>query len=202
MKRAAIYARTSTGKQDVDLQLDELRDYAKLRKLDLVAELIDEGVSSGKAQRPELEKLMALTRRRKVDVILVWRFDRFARSTRELMAGLDEFRSLGVDFISLRESVDTSTPAGRVLFTMIAAIAEFEREIIRERVKAGVEKARRKGKRLGRPKRIVDVHRARNLRADGLSWSAISKKLKMPASTIRARLAENPSEAPASIAQN
>ena len=112
------------------------------------------------------------------------------------MAGLDEFRALSVDFISLRESVDTSTPAGRVLFTMIAAIAEFEREIIRERVRAGIAKARRKGKRLGRPKRIVDIHRARNLRAQGLSWSAISRKLGTPASTIRARLAENPSKAP------
>jgi DNA invertase Pin-like site-specific DNA recombinase len=201
MNRVAIYARTSTGKQDVDLQLEELREYAKLRKLKIVGEFIDEGVSSGKVQRPKLEELMTFTRRRKTVVILVWRFDRFARSTRELMAGLDEFRFLGVDCISLRESV-TSTPAGRVLFTMIAAIAEFEREIIRERVKAGTEKAKRKGKRLGRPKRIVDVHRVKKLRAQGLSWSVISRKLKMPASTIRSRLAENPFEATPQIAPN
>jgi DNA invertase Pin-like site-specific DNA recombinase len=188
--RTALYARTSTHKQDTDLQLSELRDFADRAHYQIIGEFIDEGVSSGRGSRPKLEELMVMARRRQVDVVLVWRFDRFARSTRELMNALEEFRRLNVDFISLREAVDTSTPAGRVLFAMIAAVAEFEREIIRERVRAGVAKARRQGKRLGRPPVYLDVGRARRLREAGRSWQMISKELKAPISTIRSRLAK------------
>lgn len=186
--RAALYARTSTSKQDIDLQIHELREFCSRRKLQVVAEFVDVGVSSSERSRPELERLLADARRGAIDIVVVWRFDRFARSTRELMNALDEFRQLNVDFISLREAVDTSTPAGRVLFAMIAAVAEFERDIIRERVKAGIAKARRQGKRLGRPKVYLDIGRARQLRESGHSWRFISKELNAPISTIRSRL--------------
>lgn len=191
--RAALYARTSTHKQDTDLQLNELREFASRAGYNVIGEFIDEGVSSARERRPKHDELMLKARRRQIDIVLVWRFDRFARSTQELLNALEEFRKLGVDFISLREAVDTSTPAGRVLFAMIAAVAEFEREIIRERVKAGVAKARRKGKRLGRPKVYLDVGRARRLREEGQSWQAISKELGAPVSTIRSRLSSKQS---------
>lgn len=197
-RRAAIYARTSTGRQDVDLQLEELRAVVRQRKHTLVGEFVDEGVSSGEATRPQLERLLEQARRGRLDVVLVWRFDRFARSTRELVTALDEFKALGVDFVSLREAVDTSTPTGRVAFAIFAAIAEFERELIRERVKAGVEKARRAGKRLGRPRRRIAqklIDRAEALRAEGLSWNLVADQLEVPATTLR-RAVKSPPKSP------
>lgn len=187
-QRVAIYARTSTNRQDIEMQLDDLRRHVEMRRWELSGEFVDEGVSSRRDKRPEMEKLMTLARRRSIDQVVVWRFDRFARSTRELVTALDEFRTLGVHFTSLQEAIDTSTPAGRVVFAVIAAVAEFEREIIRERVKAGVAKAKRNGKKLGRPRRYVDIQRARKLREEGHSWSTISKCLHIPASTIRLHL--------------
>lgn len=151
MKRVIIYARVSTKEQNVDMQLSDLKSYAELRKLRVVEVYIDYA-SGAKSDRVNYQKLFNDVRKRKTDVVLVWKFDRFARSTKELINALEEFNSLGVDFISYKENVDTSTPAGKILFTMISAFAEFERSIIRERVIAGMEKAKARGARIGRPK--------------------------------------------------
>jgi len=175
MKTAALYARVSTKKQDNETQLRQLREYADRRGL-VVADYVDV-ISTGKEFRFNLQRLMTDARLKLFDVVIVARFDRFARSTRELVTALEEFQVLGIHFISLSESIDTSTPAGKMVFTMISAFAEFERNIIRERVRAGIEKARSKGKRLGRPKRIVDKEKVAFLSAAGQSVAQISRKL-------------------------
>ena len=131
-------------------------------------------LSGAKESRPALNRLMKDATKRKFDVVLVFRFDRFARSTKHLITALETFSSLGVDFISYQEAVDTTTPAGKMLFTMISAFAEFERAIISERVKAGLEKAKAKGKKLGRPKVEVDVEEVKRLRGQGLSIRQIA----------------------------
>lgn len=170
MKQAAIYARVSTREQEPKTQLRELRAYAKRRNLRVAYELVEQE-SGAKEKRPELEKLLDLTRKRKVDVVLVWKFDRFARSTKQLVTALEEFRELDVDFISYTENVDTSTAAGKALFTMVSAFAEFERDLIRERVKAGLDRARADGTKLGRPaiddQTIEELNKARYK----LKWS-------------------------------
>lgn len=184
--RVALYARVSTTNhgQDVGLQLDELRNVAQAKGWQVVGEFIDEGISGGKQSRPALDKMMAAVRDRQVDVVAVWRFDRFARSTQHLLAALDEFRTLGVDFISIRESVDTSTPTGKMVFTFLAAVAEFEKAIIQERVKAGVARARAQGKRCGRPPRDIDLDLARMLREQGHGVRRIAKMMQVPKSTL------------------
>ena len=166
-KRVALYARVSTKNngQDPETQLIALREFANTRGFEVSDEYIDVGISGAKDRRPELDRLMKDVRRRKVDAVLVARFDRFARSTKHLVLALEEFNALGVDFISLNESVDTSTPMGRMVFTVIAAVAELERSLIRERVMMGLDRARRQGKRLRRPQRIVDRRRIADLRS-------------------------------------
>ncbi len=176
--RAAIYCRVSTADQSTTMQLQELRDYLERRGCTIVDSYVDEGVSGTKASRPQLDRLMADARRRKFDCIAVWRFDRFARSTAHLLSALDEFRVLGIDFISLNESIDTTTPLGKMVFTVCAAVAELERAIIVERVRAGVAKARRDGKQLGRPPGSkIDVDAARCLHKRGKSIREIAKEL-------------------------
>jgi len=150
MKRAAIYARISTLRQDEGMQVADLRELALRHKWEIVTEYIDRGVGGKKESRAELNKLMADAKRRKFDVVMVWKFDRFARSLKHLITTLEEFDHLGIDFVSHQEAVDTSTPAGKALFSMIAVMAEFERELIHERVMAGLENAKRKGVQLGR----------------------------------------------------
>ncbi|HCR17038.1 MAG TPA: resolvase [Candidatus Latescibacteria bacterium] len=184
--RVAIYARVSTTGQDAGMQLRELREYAHQRGLEVVDELVDTE-SGSKDRRPELDRLWTLVRSRKVDTILVYRFDRFARSTKQLVDALEEFNHLGVDFISLHEQIDTSSPMGKAMFTIIGAMAEFEREIIRERVRSGLAKAKAQGKKLGRP-RVPDktISRIRTLRRDkGMSLGAIAKELKVPRGTVQ-----------------
>ncbi len=136
MKRAGLYARVSTnnGQQNPEMQLAELRTFCQHRGWDVAGEYVDKGVSGAKERRPNLDRLLADCRRRQVDVVVVYRYDRFARSLRQLVNALEEFRSLGIDFISLHEGVDTSTPNGRLVFGIFASIAEFERELIRDRV--------------------------------------------------------------------
>jgi len=179
MNRVIIYARVSTKEQNVDMQLSDLKSYAELRKLRVVEVYIDYA-SGAKSDRVNYQKLFNDVRKRKTDVVLVWKFDRFARSTKELINALEEFNSLGVDFISYKENVDTSTPAGKILFTMISAFAEFERSIIRERVIAGMEKARVRGVRIGRPK-IPPFTKQQiiMLKASGLTYKEIIKKVKI-----------------------
>ena len=156
--RVALYARVSTKNngQNPETQLVALREYAKNRGFDIAEEYVDLGVSGSKDRRPALDRLMKDARARTIDGVLVTRFDRFARSTKHLVTALEEFQALGVDFLSLGESVDTSTPMGKMIFTVLGAVAELERSLIKERVALGLERARREGKIRGRPKRIFD----------------------------------------------
>jgi DNA invertase Pin-like site-specific DNA recombinase len=154
-KRVAIYARVSTDDQTVDLQLHDLREYVRVRGLE-ATEFLDKGVSGRKDSRPGLNAMMVEIRRKKFEVVLVWRFDRFARSTRHLVTALEEFRALGVDFVSHQEALDTSTPMGAAMFTVISAMSQLECDLIRERTKAGMETARRKGKQIGGKKLPLD----------------------------------------------
>jgi DNA invertase Pin-like site-specific DNA recombinase len=173
--RAALYARVSTVNQgqDSSMQTRELREYCKHRGWKLAGEYIDDGISGAKDSRPELNKLMADAHRRRFDAVVVWRFDRFARSVSHLLRALEHFKALGIEFVSLSEQVDTSTPTGKMIFTVLGAVAELERSLIAERVKAGLRNARAKGKRLGRPRVDVDAARISSLRAQGLSWREI-----------------------------
>lgn len=151
--RAAIYARVSTANngQDPTLQTRELREYCEHRGWTVVGEYVDMGISGSKEKRPELDRLLVDAHRRRLDVILVWKLDRFGRSLRHLVNLLAELESLGIDFVSLRDNLDLTTPSGRLMFQIIGAMAEFERALIQERVKAGMRNARAKGRRIGRP---------------------------------------------------
>jgi DNA invertase Pin-like site-specific DNA recombinase len=177
MRRVIIYARVSTKEQNVDMQLIDLRGYAQARKLLVVKEYIDYA-SGSRNDRENYLKLFNDVRKQKTDTVLVWKFDRFARSTKELINALEEFKALGIDFISYKENIDTSSPAGKILFTMISAFAEFEREIIRERVRAGIERAKVKGIKLGRPKTPpFTIKAAIELKGEGMDYKEICKKL-------------------------
>jgi DNA invertase Pin-like site-specific DNA recombinase len=185
--RAAIYARVSTSNngQNPEMQLRELRQYCERRGLEIAGEYVDAGISGTKERRPQLDALLAACRKRCVDAVVVYRYDRFARSLRQLVNALEEFRSLGIEFISLHEGVDTSTPNGRLVFGIFASIAEFERELIRDRVKSGIAAARSKGKRLGRPRVAVDAARIASLRDSGASWSVVTRQLGLSAGTAK-----------------
>ncbi len=174
--RAAIYARVSTSNngQDPSMQTRELREYCERRGWKVTGEFIDEGISGAQDSRPELNKLMADAHCRRFDAVVVWRFDRFARSVSHLLRALETFKALGIEFVSLMEQVDTSTPTGRMVFTVLASVAELERCLIAERVRAGLRNARAKGKRLGRPRVVVDAARVAELRALGRSWREVT----------------------------
>jgi len=189
----AIYARVSTvGKgQDVDMQLRDLRAYATSRGLSIFKEYIDDGVSGRKDKRPALDILMNDARKRRFDAVLVWRFDRFARSTKHLVTALEGFRHLGIDFISFQENIDTSSPMGKAMFTIVSAIAELEADIIRERVVAGIANARAKGKRLGRPSADVDQEQVQRLRDGGLTIRAIADRLNLKRSFVHKTLSNH-----------
>lgn len=178
MKKAALYIRVSTSEQDPTMQLLDLKRYAQQRGYQIYQEYVDLGVSGTKANRPALDALMDAARKRLFDVVLVWRFDRFARSTKHLVDALHEFRALGIDFISYQEAIDTSSPIGEAMFTIISAMAKLERDIIVERVKAGMRKAKEQGKRIGRPKAVVDVDKIISLREQGLSLQTIADRVK------------------------
>lgn len=186
--RIGIYARVSTKDQSCELQVRDLRAYCAARGFDLVGEYIDVGQSGTKDSRPELNKLMDDVRKRQFDAIVVWRFDRFARSTKHLLMALEEFRSLGVQFISYQENIDTCSPLGQALFTIVSAVAQLERDLIRERVSAGIRNARDNGKRLGRPKSAINRGQILELRAQGHSLRQIAAKLRVGYGTVRARL--------------
>src|SRR5579859_3433117 len=183
-----IYARVSTKDQSCELQLRDLRTYCAARGFEPAREYIDVGQSGAKESRPELNKLMEDARKRKFDVIVVWRFDRFARSTKHLLLALEEFRSLGIQFISYQENIDTSSPLGQALFTIVSAVAQLERDLIRERVSAGIRNARAKGTRFGRPLRAVDRDRILKMRGEGQSLRQIAENLGVGYGTVRLRL--------------
>lgn len=184
--RAALYARVSTlNGQNPEMQLRELREYCERRGLRVAEEYVDRGISGSRERRPALDSLLADCRKRLVDAVVVYRYDRFARSLRQLVNALEEFRALGIDFISLHEGVDTSTPNGRLVFGIFASIAEFERELIRDRVRSGLASAKAKGKRLGRPRCDLDVLKIASLRAQGCSWAMIAAELRVGETTAR-----------------
>jgi DNA invertase Pin-like site-specific DNA recombinase len=196
--RIAIYARVSTKDQSCELQVRDLRAYCAARGFDLVREYVDVGQSGAKDSRPELNKLMDDARKRQFDAIVVWRFDRFARSTKHLLSALEEFRSLGIQFISYQENIDTSSALGQALFTIVSAVAQLERDLIRERVTARIRNAQANGKKLGRPMRAVDRDRILQMRAEGQSLQQIAESLGVGYGTVRAplqnALAKNPGE--------
>jgi len=175
--RVALYARVSTTDQSTDSQLLDLRRYVRERGWNIFREFVDEGISGTKDSRPALNELMNDAKKRRFDVVLVWRFDRFARSTKHLILALEEFKNLGIDFISYQENIDTSSPLGSAIFTIISAVAQLERDIIAERVKAGLRRAKERGKRIGRPKISVDEGEIRRLRAGGLSLREIAEQV-------------------------
>ena len=186
--RIAIYARVSTKDQSCELQVRDLRAYCAARGFDLVREYVDVGQSGAKDSRPELNKLVDDARKRQFDAIVVWRFDRFARSTKHLLTALEEFRSLGIQFISYQENIDTSSALGQALFTIVSAVAQLERDLIRERVSAGIRNARANGKRFGRPRAKTDLDEIIRLRAAGHSFRKIAVKVGIGEATVRERL--------------
>jgi DNA invertase Pin-like site-specific DNA recombinase len=192
--RAAIYARVSTTNhgQDVGMQTRELREYCERRGWSVAGEYVDVGISGTKEKRPELDRLMGDAHRRRFDVVAVWRFDRFARSVSHLLRALETFKAQRIDFVSFSEQMDTSTPTGKMIFTVLGAVAELERSLIVERVKAGLRNARAKGKRLGRPRSFVDTHKIARLRAQGVPWRKIARQMGVSARTAR-RAGQNPS---------
>lgn len=183
--QTALYARVSThnGKQDPKLQLRELREYCKRRRWKISGEYVDH-ISGAKDKRPALDRLMADALRRRFDAVVVWKFDRFARSVSHLLRALETFKALGIEFVSLSEQVDTSTPMGKMVFTVLGAVAELERSLIVERVKAGLRNARAKGKRLGRPRVSVSVTKIRELRSEGRTLRDIAKRCKVSKTTV------------------
>jgi DNA invertase Pin-like site-specific DNA recombinase len=183
--RAAIYARCSTQEQTVDLQLDGLHDYAKVRGFAVVEEYVDEAVSGAKARRPALDQLLADAHRRRFDAVLVWKLDRLGRSLSHLIRVVDTLGSLGVDLVSLGDpGLDTSSPHGRLIFSVMGAVAEFERDLIRERTRAGMASARRRGSRVGRPRAHVPVGEARTLLAQGWTQTAVARELGVSRATL------------------
>lgn len=189
--KAAAYVRISTDddeKQNPDLQRDALVGYIASRGWELVR-LYEDHITGAVRRRPGLDALMEDASRRRFGALVVWKFDRFARSSRHLIEALEYFRGLGIDFISVTEGIDTSTYVGKMVYTVIAAIAEFERDLLRERVKAGMQAAKAKGKRIGRKPATLDMERARGLLAAGQSQVAVARALGVPRTTLRRAVA-------------
>ena len=189
--KCAIYCRVSTRDQSVEMQLVQLREYAQRRGWEIADEYIDEAVSGIKKKRPGLDRLMADCQQRLVDVVLVWKFDRFARSVTHLTQALETFQSLGIDFISYSQNLDTSTPMGKMLFVILGAVGELERDLIRERTEAGRQVARTRGVKFGR--RCVVTPEVRDrifaLRKGGQTFAYISNLLGIGEATVARTLA-------------
>jgi putative DNA-invertase from lambdoid prophage Rac len=181
--RIAIYTRCSTDQQNPEMQTSELREYAQRRGLQVVGEFID--IASGsKDDRPQLNRVPALAKQRKIDVLLTWKVDRLGRSLRHLVNTIGELDAVGVAFVSLKDNPDFSTPAGRLMFNVIGAMSQFERDLIRERVRSGMANARRKGIRLGRKRVPADIATVQRLRGEGLSFEAISARTGLSVGTV------------------
>jgi DNA invertase Pin-like site-specific DNA recombinase len=185
--RVALYARVSTSNkgQDVDLQLNELRQHCESKGWIITKEYVDRGISGAKSSRPQLDKLMAAAGQKQFDAVLVWKLDRFGRSVRHLVNAIADLESNQIAFISFKDNIDLSTPQGRLMFQIIAAMAEFERELIRERVKSGMANARAKGRQIGRPSLGIERDRVATLKASGMSWSGISEALMCSPATAK-----------------
>lgn len=188
--KVALYARVSTNGQDPEVQLAALRTHAQQRSWEIVEDFVDHGFSGAKERRPALDRLMKSAWTGRFQAVLVWRFDRFARSVKHLITALEQFRGLNVNFISLQEQFDTSTPIRHAMFTIIGAMAQLERDIIRERVKAGLAQARAKGVRLGRPTVQLNLAALALLQDQGLSLPEMARQLRCSRSTVKRRLRE------------
>jgi DNA invertase Pin-like site-specific DNA recombinase len=174
------------------MQTRELREYIERRGWQLAGEYVD-WMTGTKDRRPELDKLMADAHKRKFDIVAVWKFDRFARSVSHLLRALDTFKALGIDFVSYSEQMDTSTPAGKMCFTVLGAVAELERSLIVERVRAGLRNARAKGRKLGRPRVAVDTSQVARLRTQGRTVREIASELGYSRSLVHKTLANSDS---------
>lgn len=184
-----MYARVSTKLQDASMQLEELREYARRRgDLDTIGEYVDV-LTGAKDSRPALNEVMTLARQRKIDAVLVWKLDRWGRSLQHLIGSIHELTQLGVAFLSYRDNFDPTTANGRLFLGMLAVLAEYERELIRERTIAGLAEARRRGKQLGRRRVTVDLAKANEMRKKGMAYAAIARELGVATGTVHAALA-------------
>ncbi len=184
MKTAALYIRVSKADQNPETQLVALREYARRREFSELIEYVDHGWSGSKRRRPALDQLMKDAKQKRFDAVIVARFDRFARSVHHLLFALEEFEARQIDFISLHEAIDTTTPMGRMMFWIAGAFAEFEHAVIRERIMDGLERAKAEGKQLGRPKKIFDREKVMRLHKRGWSIRRIAKKLKVGKTSV------------------
>ncbi len=185
--RAALYARVSTSdKQHADAQLGPLREYAKARGWTVIGEFTDEGISGVKEKRPALDRLNALVRRRSIDVVVVAALDRLGRSLPHLLKLLDEWDGFGVRLVSLREGLDFSTPSGRLLFSIVGALAGFERDLLRDRIRSGIAARRARGLWVGRKPKLTPalIAQVTGLRVQGRSLGAIAKAVGLSKSTV------------------
>ena len=176
MKKAAVYARVSTADQHLETQLYDLRKLAVQRGFEVVKEHCDRGISGSKSRRPGLDSMMADARRGEFSVVLVAAFDRIARSTKNFLEIVDELNELGIEFVSAREAIDTSGPMGRMFITLVGSIAELERSLITERIRAGMRRARLEGQRLGRAPLKIDHDALVRDRLAGMSLTSAAKK--------------------------
>jgi len=186
-KKIACYCRVSTTEQNTDSQLEAIRKYCSNQGWEIAKVYKDEGVSGAKDDRPALNELKkdCLNQKRGWTAIVVFRFDRMARSTQHLLECLNLFQKHKIDFISINEGIDTSTSVGRMVFTFLGGIAEFERAIIRERVTSGIERAKAQGVKIGRPRAGFDINGALKLKREGLSWAELSKRVGVSVGTLR-----------------
>lgn len=193
--RVGVYARISTTDkgQDTELQLKDLRAFAHARGWQIHEEYVDKGMSGMLTNRPALDHLLKACRQRQIDVVLVWRLDRLGRSLRHLIMMLDELQSLGVAFVALHEQIDCTTATGQLMLHLLGAFAEFERALIRERVKAGLAHAQSKGQQLGRPRLKIDAARVKSLRKDGRSIRQIAQALHVSPASVHKTLSLRPS---------
>lgn len=192
--RAAIYARVSTTDQTCEMQVRELREYAVRRGWHVGDEYLDTGWSGAKASRPELDRLMRDAGLRRFDAVMVWKLDRFGRSVRHCLDGIEALRAHGVRFLAVSQSIDTdeSNPTARLLLHILASVAEFERELIRERVRAGIKNAQHQGKQLGRKRVVFDRGKARAMHDAGTSLREIATALQVGKGTVQRLLAQKP----------
>jgi DNA invertase Pin-like site-specific DNA recombinase len=196
MKRAALYVRVSTVDQHPETQLHDLRQLAAQRGLQIVGEYVDHGFSGMRARRPELDRMMEDARRHKFDVLMVWACDRLARSTRHLLQTLDELNGFGVQFLSQREAIDTEGPLGRAIIVIVSAMAELERCIIIERVRAGMRRAKLEGRQIGRSRLDVNREQVIQDRRSGMSLTQVAKKHRISRASVCRLMKANENSSP------
>lgn len=192
IKRVGIYARVSTTNQTSENQLLDLRKYCEARKWEIAGEFVDEAMSGSRDDRPQYKEIMIQARQHKFDAILTWKYDRIARSLLNLVSTLEELRVMGLGFISYTEGIDTSTPSGKMVFGVIASLAEFERSLIIERVRAGLRRAKAQGKRLGRAPFVIDMSKLYQLRHEGMTVREIGIEMSISKSLVAKRLSTRP----------